>query len=467
MNNSITSAEELYETLIDLENERVISRKINQESDNLLKGLKLLVERFNEKNILVDIISILRDIVGCEDIIIMTTGLNHAFITKAATSDFFYNIQLEPQEFFKRILSGDISISFDVQSIPEWRSLFNKLNSQIKSAIHIRIGFSEKDTLLICFDSRLNFFNHAHADLIKRYSTLITQALINISSQEKINALNKDLLNKARQSGMADVAISVLHGIGNVLNNMSISSEILHEKIKNISLTKLSEFVDFIKEKPNEKNRYFIENPDGNKMLEYLSLIAQQANAEKLDLLEEITSMNIHIDHIKSVVSMQQEISKPSNVRTKAAISTIIDSILTLQNNKIAINKITLVRHYKDELLILTDQYQLEKIIRNLIQNAVDSLIVCNNMDKQLIISCDADNDENIIIQVIDNGLGIPPEDINKIFNFGFTTKNEGHGFGLHDSALTAKELGGELKASSKGLGQGAVFTLTLNNSRF
>ncbi|MBT5707447.1 MAG: ATP-binding protein [Verrucomicrobia bacterium] len=65
-------------------------------------------------------------------------------------------------------------------------------------------------------------------------------------------------------------------------------------------------------------------------------------------------------------------------------------------------------------------------------------------------------------ISVIDTGVGIPKENLTKIFAFGFTTRKEGHGFGLHSSALAAKEMGGELTGESDGMEKGAAFHLDL-----
>ena len=65
-------------------------------------------------------------------------------------------------------------------------------------------------------------------------------------------------------------------------------------------------------------------------------------------------------------------------------------------------------------------------------------------------------------ISIIDNGVGIPAENLIRIFNHGFTTKKDGHGFGLHSGALTAKELGGTLTAFSEGTGLGSNFTLEI-----
>jgi signal transduction histidine kinase len=65
-------------------------------------------------------------------------------------------------------------------------------------------------------------------------------------------------------------------------------------------------------------------------------------------------------------------------------------------------------------------------------------------------------------ISVIDNGIGIPAENRTRIFNHGFTTRKDGHGFGLHSGALAATEMGGSLSVHSDGPMTGAAFTLEL-----
>jgi signal transduction histidine kinase len=58
--------------------------------------------------------------------------------------------------------------------------------------------------------------------------------------------------------------------------------------------------------------------------------------------------------------------------------------------------------------------------------------------------------------------MGIAPEMLTRIFQYGFTTRQEGHGFGLHSSALAAQEMGGTLTVHSEGPGHGATFILEL-----
>jgi len=69
---------------------------------------------------------------------------------------------------------------------------------------------------------------------------------------------------------------------------------------------------------------------------------------------------------------------------------------------------------------------------------------------------------DRIFISVSDTGAGISADDMAKIFRLGFTTKKNGHGFGLHTSALAAREMKGEILVHSDGPRRGATFTLEL-----
>ncbi len=82
-------------------------------------------------------------------------------------------------------------------------------------------------------------------------------------------------------------------------------------------------------------------------------------------------------------------------------------------------------------------------------------------VDKKMTVRV-CNGDGGVKISVIDNGVGIPPENLERIFNHGFTTRQGGHGFGLHSGALAAEEMGGSLSVQSDGPGQGAAFTLEL-----
>jgi signal transduction histidine kinase len=112
-------------------------------------------------------------------------------------------------------------------------------------------------------------------------------------------------------------------------------------------------------------------------------------------------------------------------------------------------------------ILILEDRRADAELVTRKLRNAKHACQDSERADKRLTVRV-ANGAGRIKISVIDNGVGIPPENLTRIFNCSFTTRKDGHGFGLHSAALAAKEMGGSLTVHSDGSGQGATFTLEL-----
>jgi signal transduction histidine kinase len=122
---------------------------------------------------------------------------------------------------------------------------------------------------------------------------------------------------------------------------------------------------------------------------------------------------------------------------------------------------VALERDYRDEPRVLVDRHRVLQILVNLIRNAKYACDESGRSDKRVILRIES-VPEGVGIEVIDNGVGIPADVMERLFTHGFTTRKSGHGFGLHSASLAAAELGGTLKASSDGAGKGATFRLTL-----
>jgi signal transduction histidine kinase len=110
--------------------------------------------------------------------------------------------------------------------------------------------------------------------------------------------------------------------------------------------------------------------------------------------------------------------------------------------------------------LVRVDRHKVLQILINLLRNAKYALDESKRADKRITISVSVVNDRSVHIVVADNGIGISPENLTRIFAHGFTTREEGHGFGLHSGALAAHAMGGSLSVTSAGTGHGATFTL-------
>jgi len=111
--------------------------------------------------------------------------------------------------------------------------------------------------------------------------------------------------------------------------------------------------------------------------------------------------------------------------------------------------------------LVRIDKVKLLQVMANILRNAKDAVMESSNKDKIISIKTSIIQDK-ILIEISDNGIGILPKDTNKIFNYGFTTKKSGHGFGLHTSALAINVMGGKISVSSEGLNKGTIFTIEL-----
>jgi C4-dicarboxylate-specific signal transduction histidine kinase len=119
------------------------------------------------------------------------------------------------------------------------------------------------------------------------------------------------------------------------------------------------------------------------------------------------------------------------------------------------------VRAYQSKPRVNVEKHKVLQILVNLISNAKFACEESQNPTKQVTLRVEGVG-ERVRISVDDNGVGIPPENLTRIFNHGFTTRVTGHGFGLHSGALAARELGGALTVHSDGRGRGASFTLDL-----
>jgi signal transduction histidine kinase len=132
--------------------------------------------------------------------------------------------------------------------------------------------------------------------------------------------------------------------------------------------------------------------------------------------------------------------------------------------NSLERHQIEVVRNYTPNLGdVKVHKHLVLQILVNLIRNAEHACEASGSSTKRLTLRLTGNAAKNRVqIEVHDTGIGIPPENLSQVFTHGFTTRENGHGFGLHSGARMAKEMGGSLTAHSEGLGKGACFILEL-----
>lgn len=284
-------------------------------------------------------------------------------------------------------------------------------------------------------------------------------------AQEKEKKLNEELVTTARLAGMADVATSILHNVGNILNSLGVSITLLKEKLTNPKVLKsILKLNNIVNQYNGDFAKYLISSA-GQLFPEYIKVLEETIKSERDNVIDEISSLTNNIQHIKEVIAMQQSLAgHVLGMLERTHLSKQLDMAIRIVGFG---SPYTIKRSYKVKEAVILDKIKLMQILVNLIRNAKDSLLEKNNLEEKKITLTTERKKSKIQIKVIDNGIGILPKNITKIFSFGFTTKRTGHGYGLHTSILLAKEMGGTLKAESKGLNQGAIFTLELPYNPF
>jgi PAS domain S-box-containing protein len=291
---------------------------------------------------------------------------------------------------------------------------------------------------------------------ISRDITALKQA------QEELEMTHKRLLESSRSAGMAEVATDVLHNVGNTLNSINVSCALILDRVKQRSFANLAKIPELLRQNSGQLDLFLTADAQGKCVSEYLEVVAQTFEQDQAFLVNELTELRGHIEHINQIVSMQQSYARVAGLEEALDVRQLIEDAIEINSAGLDRHDVHVRREIEPLPLILVDKHKVLQILVNLISNAKYALSESGRPDKLLTLRARPELEGFICLHVEDNGIGIPAENLTRIFAHGFTTRRGGHGFGLHSGALAARELGGALTAHSEGPGKGATFTLRL-----
>lgn len=274
--------------------------------------------------------------------------------------------------------------------------------------------------------------------------------------------LNKQLSVAGHQASMSETATTLLHNIGNILNSVNVSVNMLLENLSNNHHQKLSQITSLLKENSSDLNTYLTQDAKGKLIPEYLIKLADILINDNQKCNEEIKTVNRNIKAIKDIVDMQQCLSGMPGFIDQLFLPEVVETAIKMAISAKEIHRINVKKQYLTKSFIAADKSKILQILTNLIKNAKDAVFSSTFDPSKEIEVIVEENNEEFTISVIDNGVGISSKNLEKIFSFGFTSKETGHGFGLHSAMISAKEMGGAIKAHSNGLEKGATFSLIL-----
>jgi len=287
------------------------------------------------------------------------------------------------------------------------------------------------------------------------------EELVTKRSQE-LDQTHSKLLETSRKAGMAEVATAVLHNVGNVLNSVNVSVTQISDQMRKSRDVNVGKVAALMQERGADLGSFMTHDPKGRQLPAYLAQLAEYLAEEKTCILRETDTLRKHIDHIKDIIAMQQGFAKVSGVVEVVKPIDLAEDALRMNSSTLSRNDVQVVREYDENLPeINVQKHKALQILVNLIRNAKQASDEAGREDKRLVVKV-SNGGDRIRISVVDNGIGISSENLQRIFTHGFTTKREGHGFGLHSARCAAEEMGGALTVHSDGPGKGAAFTLEL-----
>jgi signal transduction histidine kinase len=265
---------------------------------------------------------------------------------------------------------------------------------------------------------------------------------------------------------MAEIATGVLHNVGNVLNSVKVSSQILKERIEKSKIRGLKSALDLLQQNTNDLSSYITSDEKGKLLPEYLIKVGKVLGDEQDTYLNELSNLHNGIYHIEEIVRVQQDYAGGSGIVESALLPKMMDDVLRMNQDIFNKHKIKVVKHFKETAPISAEKGKLMQVFVNIIKNAWESLDMKGDKDKVITINISEDEKNKCqVVDIIDNGIGVAKENLFKIFSYGFTTKKDGKGYGLHTSAIIMAKLNGKLSVHSNKDKKGAKFTVVIPNS--
>lgn len=284
------------------------------------------------------------------------------------------------------------------------------------------------------------------------------------SMMRKLAKSRQALVETAREAGMSEIATGILHNVGNVLNSVNVSATMLDQKTRGIAVGDLEALHGIIKEHADDLGRFIEEDPRGKHLEPFLGAVTEQIRTAQAGMTAELGSLVKGIEHIRTLVASQQDYVRNEDVIEPVDLAEQLDRACDISSTAGGehVAPVQVIREYADLPEARTARHKLLEILVNLIQNARQAMCGADITERVLTLRTERVGDDRVRMQIIDTGCGITADHLVDVFNYGFTTKPNGHGFGLHAAANAATEIHGSLSVHSDGAGQGATFTLEI-----
>ncbi|CAM2005390.1 trifunctional serine/threonine-protein kinase/ATP-binding protein/sensor histidine kinase [Acanthopleuribacter pedis] len=276
---------------------------------------------------------------------------------------------------------------------------------------------------------------------------------------EQLEQAQKELLEKAHKAGMADIATSVLHNVGNILNSVTTASQMIRDIVNRSRLQGLFRANELLRQNMDDLEQFIGKDPKGKDLMRFYLGFDQILKKESSEIIDHVRRLNEKVNSIRDVIMAQQSYAAGGFHDEWVSLETVLESALDLQSLMLTANHVHIEKTIQATPPVLIQRVKLVHVIVNLLKNAKEAMDHLPHDQRGIQIHLGV-SDKEVCLSVKDVGVGIAPDHLERIFHHGFTTKAEGHGFGLHSCANSVNEMNGRMWVESEGEGRGATFLL-------
>lgn len=380
--------------------------------------------------------------------------------------------QAQSHELFRvyaGILAIVLAISFAVAAIISWRLeqvILEPLRYLAELARKIASQGDYSVRALKFVDDELGSFTDSFNRMLDQVQSRESDLQHEISERRRaemeLQRVHQQLVDASRHAGMAEIATGVLHNVGNVLNSVNVSATLIVEHLSHSKAANLVKAGAMLRAHHASMAEYLNSDPKGKLLPGYIADVTQHMATEQAAAHAELELLLKNIEHIKDIVARQQSYARVSGFMEELALTALIEDAVRMNAGGFERHCVVVTREYEPMPNVVVDKHKVLQILVNIMRNAKYAMDEAPIGSRFLNINLKRKGDDTAELRVSDTGIGIPAENLTKIFSHGFTTRKEGHGFGLHSAALAAQQMKGRLTAQSDGLGCGATFILEL-----
>ena len=278
----------------------------------------------------------------------------------------------------------------------------------------------------------------------------------------QLGTLHREMEVATQKLSMAQMATGALHNVKNVLNSLIVGTSMMGRILANSKVGKVGKVAQLLRDNESELGTFLSEGDRGKFLPDFLTSLATNLEREHEMVFQELQGLIKNLEHIKFSIQLQLSSTRLSESSEFISVNEIVEDALNVNRSAIQRNQISIQRAGTNLPPIPGSRHKVLQVLVNLISNAVNALEDTDRPDRRLEIELGTAADKYVVVSVADNGVGISKSNLDEVFAYGFTTRETGHGFGLHSCLQLVSEMGGKLEAESDGLGKGAAFRLLL-----